>query len=74
VSGDVVVGSSVADAIVERASEQACDLIVMSSHALTGIARAVLGSVADAVVREADCPVLVIHAADQVAAESDAIP
>jgi nucleotide-binding universal stress UspA family protein len=74
VSGDVVVGSSVADAIVESASEQACDLIVMSSHALTGVARAVLGSVADAVVREADCPVLVIHAADQVAAASDAIP
>lgn len=52
---------SVGEAIVRRASEQSVDLIVMSSHALTGVARALLGSVADEVVRKADCPVLVIH-------------
>ena len=37
------------------------DLIVMSTEALTGAARAVLGSVADAVVRAARCPVLLLR-------------
>jgi nucleotide-binding universal stress UspA family protein len=65
VTGEAVIGTSVADTIVEHASRLASDLIVMSSHTLTGVARAILGSVADAVVRTADCPVLVLHAVDQ---------
>jgi nucleotide-binding universal stress UspA family protein len=47
--------------IVQLADEHATDLIVMSTHALTGIQRAVMGSVADAVVRSASCPVLLLH-------------
>lgn len=66
VSGEAVMGAAVADTIVEHATDQACDLIVMSSHALTGVARAVLGSVADAVARSADCPVMVIRASTLV--------
>jgi len=34
---------------------------VMSTHGLTGLPRAVLGSVADAVVRSAPCPVLLVR-------------
>jgi universal stress protein A len=49
---------SVADAIIRRVDEIEVDLIVMSTHALTGPARALLGSVADAVVRNANRPVL----------------
>jgi nucleotide-binding universal stress UspA family protein len=60
-SADVVIAASVAEAIVKAADERSADLIVMSSQALTGIARAFLGSVADAVVRASHCPVLVIH-------------
>jgi nucleotide-binding universal stress UspA family protein len=37
------------------------DLVVMSTHALTGPARAVLGSVADAVVRTSHRPVLLVR-------------
>ena len=55
----VVVAPLVADTIIRKAEELDADLIVMSSDALTGAARAVLGSVADAVVRGAPCPVLV---------------
>lgn len=51
----------VAATIVEIAREQGTDLIVMSTHALTGLARAVVGSVAEDVVRTADCPVLLTH-------------
>jgi hypothetical protein len=36
----------------------------MSTQALTGPARALLGSVADAVVRAAHCPVLLLHRAE----------
>jgi hypothetical protein len=45
------------------------DLIVMSTRALTGPARALLGSVADAVVRTSHCPVLLLHRADAVRQE-----
>ena len=51
----------VAGAIVVAADTANCDLIVMSTRALTGPARAILGSTADAVVRTADCPVMLIR-------------
>jgi nucleotide-binding universal stress UspA family protein len=63
VEPEVLVGSSVAGAIVRTVSEHADDLIVMSSEAHTGARRAILGSVTDAVVRSAECPVLVIRRA-----------
>jgi nucleotide-binding universal stress UspA family protein len=50
--------TSVADAIMRCADEVKADLIVMSTHGLTGPARALLGSIADAVVRNAHRPVL----------------
>ena len=51
----------VAESIVQAADAAESDLIVMSTRALTGPARAILGSTADAVVRAAHCPVLLIH-------------
>jgi nucleotide-binding universal stress UspA family protein len=54
----------VAEAIVTVADQGSADLIVMSTQALIGPARALLGSVADAVVRGAHCPVLLVHRAD----------
>jgi nucleotide-binding universal stress UspA family protein len=59
--GDVLVEDSVADALVRSATEQRADLIAMSSEAHTGAARVILGSVTDAVVRTATCPVLVLR-------------
>lgn len=61
VEGEVLVGDSVADTIVRYANEQHVDLIVMSSEAYTGVARAVFGSVTDGVVRNAMRPVLVLR-------------
>jgi nucleotide-binding universal stress UspA family protein len=61
VEGEALMGPYVPMAIVDVADREAVDLIVMSTHALTGPARAVLGSVADAVVRSAHCPVLLVH-------------
>lgn len=55
VSGDVLHGP-IARQICSAAGED--DLIVMSSHGRTGIKRWFLGSVAEEVMRNAECPVL----------------
>jgi nucleotide-binding universal stress UspA family protein len=39
------------------------DLVVMGTHGRRGVARALLGSVAEKVVRSASCPVLTVHGA-----------
>lgn len=44
--------------IVELAKEEGVDLIVMGTHGRTGLGRLLMGSVAEAVVRRAPCPVL----------------
>jgi nucleotide-binding universal stress UspA family protein len=49
-----------ADAIVRLARERNVDLIVMATHGRTGLGHAVLGSVAEKVVRLAPCPVLTV--------------
>ena len=61
---EVRLARDVAEAIVEVAEQASLDMIVMSTQALTGPARALLGSVADAVVRTAPCPVLLVHRAE----------
>ncbi len=59
-SADVVFGYA-ARSIVEHASRLGIDLIVMGSHGRTGIAHVLLGSVAEAIVRTAPCPVLTVR-------------
>jgi nucleotide-binding universal stress UspA family protein len=59
--GEARMKPGVAETIVAVAEEVRADLIVMSTEALTGVARFLLGSVADAVVRTAHCPVLLLH-------------
>jgi nucleotide-binding universal stress UspA family protein len=47
---------------INAAAKQArADLIVMGTHGRHGFARALLGSVAEKVVRTAPCPVLTVH-------------
>lgn len=53
-----VVQGSPARAIIEAATRDPFDLIVMGTHGRTGIGRVVLGSVAEQVMRHAPCPVL----------------
>jgi nucleotide-binding universal stress UspA family protein len=55
------VRGEVAPTIQTVADETDADLVVMSTHALTGPARTVLGSVADAVVRTSLRPVLLVR-------------
>jgi nucleotide-binding universal stress UspA family protein len=60
VNSEARIAPNVAGAIVDAAEHDSTDMIVMSTHALTGPARALLGSVADAVVRISHCPVLLV--------------
>ena len=52
------------DMIDEAAIELGADLIVMGTHGRRGVSRALLGSVAETVVRTAPCPVLTIRFRD----------
>ena len=49
------------DVILKTADEVGADMIVMGTHGRRGVRRALLGSVAESVVRTASCPVLTIH-------------
>lgn len=58
-----VTSGLVARQIVSYARKNAIDLVVIGTHGRTGVTRALLGSVAEAVVRHAPCRVLTVPAA-----------
>jgi nucleotide-binding universal stress UspA family protein len=60
VNGLAILGD-VPRTIVETAQDVSADIVLMSTRGHTGPARAVLGSVADAVLRSAESPVLLIR-------------
>ena len=51
----------VAGSILQAVNQFQPDLLVMATHGRTGLAHLVLGSVAEAMVRRASCPVLTIR-------------
>lgn len=51
------------EAIVDAASAEHADLIVLGSHGRHGVNRSLFGSVSDHVVRNAPCPVVVVRGA-----------
>ncbi|MBM3465482.1 MAG: universal stress protein [Armatimonadetes bacterium] len=77
-----VVAGPAAHAISRIASQDSVDLIVMTTHGRSGLARLALGSTAETVLRRAPCPVLTLRVptvSDRVfellgAAEASAAP
>jgi nucleotide-binding universal stress UspA family protein len=59
VSLEVVVGPAAFE-IVRCANERSADLLVVGSHGRSVIRRFLLGSVAERVLREAGCPVMIV--------------
>lgn len=59
-TGKSVEGDDIATTIVEQIAEEHADVVVMGTHGRTGLARALIGSVADRVIRRADVPVLLV--------------
>jgi nucleotide-binding universal stress UspA family protein len=62
-----LLGGDAAREIVRHAREARCDLVVIGSHGRTGLPRLVSGSIAERVVREAPCAVLVVHDGERTA-------
>jgi nucleotide-binding universal stress UspA family protein len=58
-----VVRGAVADGLIDFAEKEAVDIVVMSTHARSGLARAALGSVADRML-QGPAPVLLIRPND----------
>jgi nucleotide-binding universal stress UspA family protein len=57
---ELIVHGEAASEIVQVAKDRNVDLIVVASHGRTGLGRILFGSTAEAVVRHAPCPVLVV--------------
>lgn len=60
VTGRVVSGYA-AEEIIKCANEEKADLIIMGTHGRKGIDRILFGSVAEKVVKSANCPVLTLR-------------
>ncbi len=56
--------------IVRIANEESADLIVIGTHGRSGLKRVLMGSVAEAVMRHASCPVLTLKEANKAPAET----
>ena len=54
-----------AEDIARIATEEKADLIVIGTHGRTGLKRVLMGSVAEAVMRHAHCPVLTLKQSDK---------
>jgi nucleotide-binding universal stress UspA family protein len=63
VESHIVPGEKPAEEIVKLTREQDVGLVVVGSRGLGRLQYAVQGSVSSTVVREAECPVLVVHGA-----------
>jgi len=59
-SSRVLMGDTV-DEILACASDIHCDLIIMGSHGKRGLEKILLGSVAERVLKNAHCPVLIMN-------------
>ncbi len=62
VTAEKAVGEPAAE-ILEVAREQGADLLVLGTHGRTGLEHALMGSIAERVVRRAHCPVLTVRPA-----------
>jgi universal stress protein A len=53
------------DVILEKADELDVNLVIMGSHGKKGLSRLIMGSVAETVVRKANCPVLIVKSEEK---------
>lgn len=67
----VITEGNAAQSIVLHAKKEKSDIIIMSTHGRTGIKHILLGSVAERVVRTAECPVLTVKSKFHVKSSSN---
>jgi nucleotide-binding universal stress UspA family protein len=61
VSPRLLAGNPAHELVRALEDDPALDLVVMGTHGRTGLARVLLGSIAESVIRRAPCPVLVVR-------------
>ncbi len=54
-----------ADVILDKSAELDVNLVIMGSHGKKGLSRFIMGSVAETVVRKANCPVLIVKSEEK---------
>ena len=70
--GDIIVRTgAAAELVIKECRTRRPDLVIMGSHARVGLARAVFGSVAESVLRQSGCPVLIEPAGKGLAEHPD---
>jgi nucleotide-binding universal stress UspA family protein len=63
---DICIGDGyAAEEILAAAKQRKCDLIIMGTHGRSGFGRLLMGSVAEAVLRGASCPVMTIKPSNE---------
>lgn len=62
ITDKVVITGHPVEVILDQAKRQKADLIIVGTHGRRGVKRLMLGSVAEAMVRRAACPVFVVRA------------
>jgi len=62
-----LLGGDPADEIVEYVKDKQVDLVVVGTHGRTGMSRLLMGSVAQALMRNAPCPVLTVKSTERIA-------
>jgi nucleotide-binding universal stress UspA family protein len=72
VTTDHVTGP-VVETIARLADAHGADIVVMTTHGRTGLSRAWLGSVADAVMRSLETPVLMLHPTAEAGANQETL-
>lgn len=68
-----LVEGDAAGVIPAIAAQEGCDLIVIGTHGRSGVRRTLMGSVAEAVSREATCPVMTVRPSIPVTATPGAV-
>ncbi|MFW9609030.1 MAG: universal stress protein [Aquaspirillum sp.] len=58
-------GEEIAKALINEAQDSDAEVLVMGTHGRTGLAHLFLGSVAEAVIRSAPMPVLILRSPDR---------
>jgi universal stress protein A len=53
------------DVILDKSRDLDVNLVIMGSHGKKGLSRLIMGSVAETVVRKANCPVLIVKAEEK---------
>ncbi|HUI87017.1 MAG TPA: universal stress protein [Nitrososphaerales archaeon] len=61
VKGEALESASVVEAVVDRATKDKVQLVVLGTRGMTGFKKMLLGSVSSGVVNHSPCPVLVVR-------------